>query len=136
MVSKDFRIESDDDLNHLREALREFAADCEFTDYETTKIVTAASEISRNILNYAEVGEVTVEVEEDDPEKLRAIFKDEGPGIEDVERAMEDGYSGDQSNGLGVGLPGAERLADEFKIQSSVGEGTTVTVVIIRDQVQ
>lgn len=134
MASENFRIESDDDLNRLREALRDFAADCEFTDYETTKIVTAASEISRNILNYAEVGEVTVEVEDDQPDRLRAIFKDEGPGIEDVDRAMEDGYSGAQSNGLGVGLPGAKRLADEFEIESTLGEGTTVTLVILRDQ--
>ncbi len=136
MVSETFTIETDDDLNRLRQALREYAENCKFSDYEVTKLVTAASEISRNILNFAEVGDVTIEVEDEEPDQVRAIFSDDGPGIEDVDRAMEDGYSGEESDGLGVGLPGAKRLTDEFEVDSSPVEGTTITLVVYREQLQ
>lgn len=136
MKTDSYPIESDEDLNQLRDALRSVAKDCDFSDYEITKLVTSASEISRNILNYAGAGEVHLEFQGDQPDAIQLSFTDEGPGIEDVDRAMEDGYSGKESSGLGVGLPGAERLADEFEIKSTIGEGTTVTLVIRREQVQ
>jgi serine/threonine-protein kinase RsbT len=109
------------------------AAEAEFTDYETTKLVTAASEVSRNILNYAETGHAEVDFRTDDQPEIQIFFEDEGPGIDDVDRALEDGFSGEKSDGLGVGLPGAKRLADQFSIDSS-SDGTRVTIVVRKDQ--
>ncbi len=129
-ITEKLRIENDSDINELREKLRSSAKECGFADFETTKLVTAASEISRNIVNYAKEGFLTIGCETDDVVEIRLVFEDSGPGIPDLDRAMEDGFSGEESNGLGVGLPGAERLSDEFEIDSTVGEGTTVTLVI------
>lgn len=129
-MSKEIAITDDQDVNELRAVLRELAGEHHLDDYDTTKIVTASSELARNILEYAMSGRVTVESPTPDSGCLRIIFEDDGPGIKDVDRAMEDGFSGDNSSGLGVGLPGAERLADEFEIESSRDEGTRVTIAI------
>jgi serine/threonine-protein kinase RsbT len=93
-----------------------------------TKIITAASELARNMLKYAKGGKVTIEIVNRGRENgIRLTFKDEGPGIPDVALAMKDGYSTGKS--LGLGLPGTKRLVSEFNIESIVGKGTTVVVI-------
>lgn len=133
MSSKEYEISDDSDLNRLRDKLRSLAEECEFSSYESTKLVTAAGEIFRNVLEYAGKGWVTLEISENDPPGIGTVVWDEGPGIEDVNQAMEDGYRGENSNGLGVGLPGAKRLADEFEIDSTHGDGTRVMFLVRKD---
>ena len=90
-------------------------------------IATAISEIARNILSYATRGEVLLRGEDQGSRHgIVVIARDDGPGVEDIERAMEDGFS--TGDGLGLGLPGARRLMDEFEIVSAPGAGTTVTM--------
>jgi serine/threonine-protein kinase RsbT len=89
-------------------------------------VATAISELARNIVDYAKRGEIILELAEHEARRgMVVIARDEGPGIPDVERAMQDGYS--TGNGLGLGLPGVRRLMDEFEIVSQVGKGTTIT---------
>jgi serine/threonine-protein kinase RsbT len=98
-----------------------------FTSGELTVIATAISEIARNIVVYAKAGEIHLGIETVNGKKaLMVIARDQGPGIANIERAMMDGYS--SAGGLGLGLPGAKRLMDEFHIQSEVGKGTTITM--------
>src|SRR5262245_53445005 len=96
---------------------------------DQTLLATAISEIARNITTYAGSGEVVIEVvrDADGRRGVRVIARDEGPGIEDLDRALTDGYT--TGGGLGLGLPGARRLVDEFEIQTTPGQGTTVTLV-------
>jgi serine/threonine-protein kinase RsbT len=90
-------------------------------------IATAVSEVARNILEYAKRGEVVVSVvQRGDRRGLEVLARDRGPGIADVSRAMQDGFS--TSRGLGLGLPGSRRLMDDFELESKVGLGTTVTM--------
>ena len=120
-------IDREADIVSARQAGRQLAAQHGFTSTEQTLIATAISEIARNILVYAVRGEILVFVVTDDGKagiEIKAI--DEGPGIPDIDRAMQDGYSTRKS--LGMGLPGARRLMDEFEIQSTVDHGTTVTM--------
>jgi len=131
MTGEQYEIQTDRDLNELREQLRNHAQQLEFSGYEVTKLITASSEIARNMLEYTSGGEAHLEIDESGDQRTIAVeFVDEGPGIEDVDRAMEDGFRGETSNGLGVGLPGARRLSDEFEIESDPERGTTVTLVI------
>lgn len=96
---------------------------------DQTKLVTAASELVRNIVLYAGAGQMEVEeVARNGQTGLRLTFTDQGPGISDVGRAMQDGYS--TGKGLGLGLPGARRLVHEFSIDSTVGTGTRVTIAL------
>jgi serine/threonine-protein kinase RsbT len=93
-----------------------------------TKLITAASELVRNMLRYAEKGTVLIEVISRGRDSgIRLTFEDRGPGIADIGQALKDGYSTGKS--LGLGLPGARRLVNEFDIQSEVGKGTKVTIV-------
>lgn len=93
-----------------------------------TKLFTAASELVRNILNYAGSGKVVMELVSINAKNgVKLIFTDEGPGIEDMQKAMQDGYS--TGGGMGVGLPGARRLVSEFDIQSAPSKGTTITII-------
>ncbi len=93
-----------------------------------TKLITAASELARNMLNYAGGGEVSVdEISQNERTGIRLVFSDQGPGIADSSLAMQDGYS--TGSGLGLGLPGAKRLTNEFSLTSVVGQGTTVMVI-------
>jgi serine/threonine-protein kinase RsbT len=117
------------DLLRARQLLRERAREIGLGLVEETKLVTAGSELARNILKYARPGgEMHVDVLPGDPRPgLRAVFQDRGPGISDVGLAMKDGFS--TSGSLGLGLPGAKRLVDDFEISSTPGIGTTVTVV-------
>jgi serine/threonine-protein kinase RsbT len=98
-----------------------------FGTLERTKFVTAASELARNTLVHGKGGTVTIiEVERDGRIGIKLVFADEGPGIPDINRALEDGYSTAKSMGLGLG--GARRLVNEFDITSAVNVGTTVSI--------
>jgi serine/threonine-protein kinase RsbT len=115
------------DVIPFRNRLKEYATKIGMSLVNQTKIITAASELARNMLKYASGGKVVIEVISKGRENgIRLIFKDEGPGIPDIPMAMKDGYSTGKS--LGLGLPGAKRLVSEFSIESEVGKGTTVTV--------
>jgi serine/threonine-protein kinase RsbT len=121
-------IESDADVVTARQRARELAADLELSSTDQTLLATAISEVARNITTYAQRGEVLVSiVHENDRRGIRVVARDEGPGIEDLERALQDGYT--TGGGLGLGLPGARRLVDDFSIDSAPGKGTTVTLV-------
>ena len=122
-------IESDSDVVTARQRARELAAGLELTSTDQTLLATAISEVARNITTYATRGEVILSIVRDDGgrEGIRVVARDEGPGIEDLERALQDGYT--SGSGLGLGLPGARRLVDEFDIESAPSEGTTVTLV-------
>lgn len=115
------------DVIPFRNRLKECAVKIGMSLVNQTKIITAASELARNMLKYAKGGRVTIEVVNKGRENgIRLTFKDEGPGIPDVALAMKDGYSTGKS--LGLGLPGTKRLVSEFNIESIVGKGTTVIV--------
>ncbi|HEY6207618.1 MAG TPA: anti-sigma regulatory factor [Gemmatimonadales bacterium] len=120
-------ITCDLDIVQARQKGRQLAADAGFTSGDQTVIAAAISEIARNILMYARAGEMTLSVVANgERHALEVVARDQGPGIRDVERAMQDGYS--TSGGLGLGLPGARRLMDDFEVVSSLGKGTTVTM--------
>ena len=120
-------IASDVDVVTARQQGRSLAANAGFSSGDQTVIAAAISEVARNILNYARRGEVLLSVVTNgDRQGVIVVARDQGPGIPDVQRALEDGYS--TSGGLGLGLPGARRLMDDFDVTSSVGKGTTVTM--------
>jgi serine/threonine-protein kinase RsbT len=121
-------IASDSDVVAARTEARALAAELNFTSTDVTLLATAISEVARNITTYAGEGEIVLSVVyNDDRAGIRVEARDRGPGIRDVERAMEDGYS--TGSGMGLGLPGARRLTDEFAIDSRPGRGTTVVMV-------
>ena len=119
-------IRVDADIVTARQTVRELAAKVGFVGTDLTLIATAVSEVARNIVRFASSGEVTVEVLDEPRRGLLVVARDTGPGITDVEQALADGYS--TIAGLGLGLPGARRLMDEFAVASEVGRGTTVTM--------
>lgn len=122
-------IESDADVVTARQRARALAVGLEMPSTDQTLLATAISEVARNITAYAVRGEVSLELVRDGTGRrgIRVVARDEGPGIADVERALTDGYT--TGGGLGLGLPGARRLVDEFEIETAPGEGTTVTLV-------
>jgi serine/threonine-protein kinase RsbT len=118
-------IDRDGDIVAARQTGRDLAAQIGFAGSDLTIIATAISEIARNIVVYAKRGEIDFSIEEKDGRRgLLVVARDQGPGIPDIPRAMRDGFS--TGNSLGLGLPGAKRLMDEFEVQSTVGQGTTV----------
>ena len=120
-------VAADVDIVSARQKGRELAARAGFSEGDQTVIAAAISEIARNILMYAKRGEVSLTLaSHDDRVGVIIIARDQGPGITDIPRALQDGYS--TSGGLGLGLPGARRLMDEFEIQSRAGQGTTITM--------
>jgi serine/threonine-protein kinase RsbT len=120
-------IRAPEDVVGVRQAVRERAIDLGFNLVDQTKIVTAASELARNTLQYGGGGEVRIESVEDKGRRgLRLTFEDTGPGIPDIQLALKDGYT--TGTGLGLGLSGARRLSSEFQIESKVGEGTRVVI--------
>ncbi len=120
-------IRSEGDIVLVRQAVRRWAVELSFGLVEQTKIVTAASELARNTLEHGKGGTVQLAALQDGRRRgLRLTFEDQGPGIPDLERAMQDGYT--TGDGLGMGLPGAQRLVNEFEIHSRAGEGTRVTI--------
>ncbi len=126
--SETMAIQVSADVVLVRQAVRQFAVELGFGLVDQTKIVTAASELARNTLNYGGGGTATLEMlQENGRRGLRLTFEDQGPGIPDLELALKDGYT--TGGGLGMGLSGAKRLANEFAIESVVGKGTRVTIV-------
>lgn len=116
------------DVIPFRNRLKEYAVKIGMSLVNQTKIITAASELARNMLKYANGGKATIEVLSKGRENgIKLIFEDKGPGIADIALAMKDGFSTGKS--LGLGLPGTKRLVSEFDIKSEVGKGTTVTII-------
>jgi len=125
---EEMTIQSSADVVLVRQAVRRFAIEVGFSLVDQTKIVTAASELARNTLDYGRGGTVTLEMLQDGGRRgLRLTFEDQGPGIPDIEMALRDGFT--TGGGLGMGLGGAKRLASEFEIESVVGEGTRIIIV-------
>jgi len=114
------------DIITARQQGRALAAQLGFSSADQTLIATAISEMARNILVYAKVGEIILRPEQNGKVGLTIIAHDAGPGIPDINRALQNGYS--TSGSLGVGLPGTKRIMDEFTLVSEVGKGTTVTM--------
>ncbi|HEY8918061.1 MAG TPA: anti-sigma regulatory factor [Chitinophaga sp.] len=120
-------IQKEQDVVPFRNRVKEYAVKIGMSLVNQTKLITAASELVRNMLKYSNGGNTIIEVVSKGRENgIRLSFIDKGPGIKDVELAMKDGYSTGRS--LGLGLPGAKRLVSEFDIKSAVGKGTTVTI--------
>lgn len=120
-------IQSSADVVLVRQAVRQLAVELRFSLVDQTKIVTAASELARNTLDYGGGGTVKLEVlQEGNRRGIRLTFEDKGLGIEDIELALKDGYT--TGGGLGMGLSGTKRLVNEFQIVSQVGVGTCVTI--------
>lgn len=116
-----------EDVVRVRQRVRDVAVRLGFSLVDQTKLVTAASELARNTVVYGLGGTVLIEmVASGGREGVRLTFEDRGPGIADLERALQDGYT--TGTGLGLGLSGARRLSQEFNLTSRVGEGTRVTI--------
>lgn len=121
------RLDSTQDIVAVRHEVRAWATSIGLNLVDQTKIVTAASELARNALEYGGGGTACLQVLAEGSRKgLRLTFEDRGPGIADIALAMTDGYT--SSGGLGLGLSGAKRLVNEFEIHSTPGEGTRVTI--------
>jgi serine/threonine-protein kinase RsbT len=121
------RIDRDADVVTARHQGREIATANGFSPTDCTVIATAISEVARNIVKFARHGEVIIEeLQRGDRRGIRVTGRDAGPGIPDIPRALQDGFSTYQ--GLGLGLPGCRRLMDEFELESQPGTGTTVTM--------
>ncbi|GAA4457734.1 anti-sigma regulatory factor [Rurimicrobium arvi] len=121
-------IDKEQDVILFRNRVKEYATRIGMGLVNQTKLLTAASELVRNMLRYGNGGICFIEVVSKGRENgIRLIFADRGPGIEDIGLAMKDGFTTGKS--LGLGLPGARRLSSEFDIKSKVGEGTTVTII-------
>jgi serine/threonine-protein kinase RsbT len=120
-------LKTDEDVVRLRKQVREDLVSLGFSLIDQTKMVTAASELARNTLRYGGGGEAHIDqLTNDGRHGLSLSFVDQGPGIEDIGLALTDGYT--SGGGLGLGLSGAKRLADEFAIDTAPGRGTTVTI--------
>lgn len=120
-------IQASDDVVRVRQQVRVHAVSVGLSLVDQTKIVTAASELARNMLDYGGGGVVTMEKLDDGIKRgLRLTFEDHGPGIPDIQQALKDGFT--SGTGLGLGLGGARRLCNEFSIESTPGVGTKVTI--------
>jgi serine/threonine-protein kinase RsbT len=117
-------ITRESDIVVARQTGRALAAELGFSSCDQTLVATAISEIARNIINYAIKGELLLSVVKNGQQGISITASDEGPGIRNIEQAMQNGYS--SSGSLGLGLPGAKRLMDEFEIESQPGKGTTI----------
>ncbi len=122
------QLRSDADVVRARQAVRTTCVELSFSLVDLTKMVTAASELARNTLIHGRGGTVTIESLEDGSRRgVRMTFEDDGPGIPDVARALQDGFT--TGAGMGLGLGGSRRLVNEFDIQSNIGTGTRVTAI-------
>ena len=122
------QVRTEGDIVLVRQAVRKFAVEIKCSLVDQTKVVTAASELARNLLIYGGGGEVKMEVLEEGIRRgLRTIFEDHGPGIPNIEQALTDGFT--SGKGMGLGLGGAKRLVNDFKIESEVGKGTRITII-------
>jgi serine/threonine-protein kinase RsbT len=125
--SETIQVQTSEDIVRVRQTVRTWAIEIGLSLLDQTKIVTAASELARNTLNYGGGGTATlVMLERDSRWGLQVIFEDNGPGIVDLELALKDGYT--TGGGLGLGLSGARRLSNEFELTSRLGEGTRVAI--------
>ena len=125
--SETVTIATSNDVVLARQAARKLAADIGFGLVDQTKIVTATSELARNTLEYGGGGTLLLEwVQNERRQGIRLTFEDKGPGIPDIDLALQDGYT--TSSGMGLGLSGSRRLMSDFHISSTVGEGTTVRI--------
>lgn len=121
------KINSTADIVAARQQARALAVQAGFSICDSTLVTTAISEMTRNILEYARHGEVTISLLKNGTKNgVKIVASDHGPGIADISQVMQDGYS--SRKGMGIGLPGTKRLMDEFEIRSKVGNGTTVTM--------
>jgi serine/threonine-protein kinase RsbT len=121
-------IRTEMDIVQVRQAVRKWASELTFSLVDQTKIVTAASELARNVLVHGKGGTARLEsLQEGMRRGLRLTFEDQGPGIADIDMALRDGFT--TGNGLGLGLGGSRRLVNEFDLSSKLGEGTRVTIV-------
>lgn len=120
-------VASSDDIVTARSQIRAFGDDMGFGLADVTRIVTASSELMRNIVDYAGEGEVRwKQIEDDGRQGIELVFRDDGPGIHNLDLALQPGES--SGRGLGMGLPGTQRLMDDMQIESEAGHGTTITV--------
>jgi serine/threonine-protein kinase RsbT len=123
-----FPLHSDVDVVTARQGVRDWARELGLTMLDLTKVVTAASELARNAVVHGGGGVMCLQiVEQADRQGLRVTFKDHGPGIPEIDLAMQDGYT--TVGGMGIGLPGAKRLVNDFHLSSTPSEGTCVTIV-------
>jgi serine/threonine-protein kinase RsbT len=129
VLNKDsMKIEKEQDVVPFRNRVKEYAVKIGMGLVNQTKLITAASELVRNMLKYAGGGITIIEViSEGRDNGIRLTFQDKGPGIKDIALAMKDGFTTGKS--LGLGLPGTKRLVNEFNIKSTIGEGTTVSII-------
>jgi serine/threonine-protein kinase RsbT len=124
---QNYPVTAAEDVVRVRQLVRDWASQARFSLVDQTKLVTAASELARNMVIYGGGGSALLQMlNEGIRTGLRVSFMDSGPGIPDVELALRDGYT--TGNGLGLGLGGAKRLVNEFEIQSKPGAGTKVTI--------
>ena len=121
-------IRTGEDVVRVRHVVRQYATELRLSLVDQTKVVTAASELARNTLDHGGGGAVNIEVvSANGRQGIRLVFEDKGPGIADIQLALKEGYT--TGGGLGLGLPGAKKLSNEFEVESKVGEGTRVTMV-------
>jgi len=125
-VAEQLEIRTSEDVVRVRQRVRALAVEAGLSLVDQTKVVTAASELARNTLDYGGGGHCDAEVLLAPRRGVRLVFVDRGPGIKDVDAALRDGYT--TGGGLGLGLGGAKRLSSEFHIESAAGQGTRVTI--------
>lgn len=126
-TAEEVPIRTSDDVVRIRQEVRRRAVEAGLGLVDQTKIVTAASELARNTLDYGGGGTMQIEILQNGARRgVRLAFRDEGPGIGDIEQALTDGHT--TGKGLGLGLGGAKRLSNEFEILSAPGKGTTVII--------
>ncbi len=125
---EDRPISVEDDIGTVRSSVKRVVALLNFSLINQTKIITSASELARNTLEHGKGGRALIQIIDDGTGRvgLRLVFEDKGPGIEDIDRALEDGFT--TGTGMGLGLGGAKRLMDEFEVESLIGSGTRVSV--------
>ncbi len=127
LSSHTVQIKNENEIIMMRQLIRNLTIENKFSSLDQTKIVTAASELGRNAITYGKGGECRIEVLENEGKLgVRLTFSDKGPGIEDIDLALTDGYT--SGHGMGLGLSGSKRLMNEFVIKSETGVGTTITV--------
>ena len=119
-------IRNSEDVVRVRQKVRTLAVEAGLGLVDQTKIITAASELARNTLDYGGGGRVEMEVQTLPRRGVRMVFIDQGPGIKDIDAALRDGFT--TGRGMGLGLGGAKRLSSEFAIESSPGQGTRITL--------
>ncbi len=120
-------IRTSEDVVRVRQQTRLLAVEAGLSLVDQTKVITAASELARNTLDYGGGGELRIEIVENGVRRgVRLTFEDQGPGIADIQQALKDGFT--SGSGLGLGLGGARRLSNEFNIESTVGKGTKIQI--------